>query len=60
MNAQTGNIVAYVPVNYALLHVSAGHARPQKYIALETIRKYRALNKQPEKTPEGKIIEEKE
>jgi hypothetical protein len=40
MSAQTGAVVAYIPVEAAVLHFTAGQGSPQKFISTGAINKY--------------------
>lgn len=50
MNAATGNIVSYIPVNTTVLHFTAGHGYHHKYISKGIFEKYLSINRAiPEK-----------
>ena len=59
MNAQTGMIVAYVPVNSGILHATAGLARFDKYISQGSFAKY-LQEKNIDSSPVQQLAEPKE
>lgn len=45
MNAASGKIVGYIPVNYSALHATMGHGTMQKYISTGALEKYGSASK---------------